>query len=68
MFLVDYKGEEVNQFFQIDKQESKDKRAVAYLTDYAFLYYITREDMYGMETTAPAVQFLIKDCYNKGRF
>jgi hypothetical protein len=65
---VEYEGEEVDQFFQEDGQESEDERAVAHLTDAAFIHHITGQDIYGMEATAPAEQFLIEDRYNRGSF
>ncbi|KAF1936620.1 hypothetical protein EJ02DRAFT_438422 [Clathrospora elynae] len=68
VFLVAYKGEEVDQFFLEEEEgEEEDHRlAVKYLTNQAFLHHVTGEDVYRQtEPTTPATQFLIKDRYSR---
>ena len=67
-FLVDYEGEELDQFLQEYEYKDEDEQAVAHLTDNSFLHHITGDDIYGIETAEPATQFLIEDRYNRGKF
>lgn len=67
-FLVDYEGEELDQFFQEDEYEAEDEQAVAHLTDYSFLHHITGDDIHSIEPAEPATRFLIEDRYNRSKF
>jgi len=68
VFLTEYEGEEVDQFFVDDQEEDEKEQwlAVKYLTDQAFLHHVTGEDIYRYTTpNIPASQFLIEDRYSR---
>jgi hypothetical protein len=68
VFLAEYEGEEIDQFFLEEQEEDEEDQriAVMYLTDQAFLHHVTGEDVYRhTEPTTPATQFLIEDRYSR---